>query len=1188
MRKAIAVALGLALLAFVPVISAQSVSGNISGTVTDKSGSLVPKASVTVSNPETGFTKTLTANEQGEFLFTDLLPGSYDITVTAAGFAKATLTRFPVQLNRTNSVAVVLDVESHKVTVEVSGTAPPINTSTPQIEGTFESKETAMLPTATLGGFTGLGVLNLALLQPGVSSSGGVGQGTGPAVGGQRPTNNSFTIEGVDNNLKYSTGPNVYVPNDSVQEFSALQNQFSPEFGHSNGGQFNQVIKTGTNTFHGMLYDYTQNRYLNATDQLAVVDQVSPQRPRLDLNRVGGQLGGPILKDKLFFFASGEYSPLGQAALPPGGVCAPTAAGYAQIMALPPGLSPDGATTVSVNMTNVGVLQQFLGTAQTGGNCVGTQGNPNFTTAGGTRVTNPLYICTGGAPPSGSTCTSGIAEGIDVGNLPITAPSFENVYALVTAVDYNISDKDQLRVRYIYNRTTGLDNLASLPIFFEPSPIHNHLVAINEYHTFRPDLTNELRLGYNRYYNFTTAGNFTFPGLDQFPNLLFLDGLNVQVGPDSNAPSFTIQNTYQASENLSWTYKNHNVRTGVEIRRYIEPTDFIQRARGDYDYTSTGLYLYDINPDFLAQRSVGTFRYYGDNIDTAWYVNDVWRILPSFSLNLGVRYEYATIPQGARIQQLNNAATVPGVLNFSEPRAPKNQFMPRLGFAWSPDAQRTWVVRGGWSMGYDVVFDNLPGNITSTGDPPTIGTTVDVTQGSTPASVINNFLANGGIPNVIPPFMTVVEQQQATTGHIQPNWLNPVAITASLGVQHEFAKNYTVDVTYIYTHGYHLSVQTRPTRQVEISPTNFIPTFLTTPTAAQLAGLTVTPETLAGPATISGAGVNSYVPSYVAGCAAVTGAPADASPCFSQPAFVEFSPEGTSVYHGLATQLTRRFSHGLQFSLAYTFSHDIDNSTASLATTTLTPRRPQDFQDLADDRSNSALDHRHRVSLMAYYDLPYFKSGSWLKRNVLGNWMFVPVFTFQSGGWGDLQSSLDVNGNGDSAGDRVLIHAAGAPGVGTTVTATCLIGGIVVVGSDGMGNSCNPSNTVAYTAANPDARYIRSGAGGLIANNGLVVAGRNTIQMRPIDNLDFTVAKKFDVTERVRFELQAQFLNLLNHPQYVPGSINTVNPVLYQPGTGPGVAVQGLLTPGNALFGHPEQVFSSNPRIIQLGAKLTF
>lgn len=203
--------------------------------------------------------------------------------------------------------------------------------------------------------------------------------------------------------------------------------------------------------------------------------------------------------------------------------------------------------------------------------------------------------------------------------------------------------------------------------------------------------------------------------------------------------------------------------------------------------------------------------------------------------------------------------------------------------------------------------------------------------------------------------------------------------------------------------------------------------------------------------TISGSGVNSFVPGFVSRCAAVTGAAADASPCFSHPSYVEFNPEGNSVYHGLAAQVTRRFSHGLQFSLAYTFSHDMDDSTASLATTTLSPRRPEDFLNLALDRSNSALDHRHRISLVTYYDLPYFKSGNWFQRNVLGNCLFVPEYTFQSGGWGDLQSSRDVNGNGDSAGDRVLVNPAGTPGLGTTETATCLTGGAVVVGSSAAG-----------------------------------------------------------------------------------------------------------------------------------------
>ena len=178
------------------------------------------------------------------------------------------------------------------------------------IQNTFDTKEVQDLPTATIG----LGVLNLSLLNAGVATSGGIGAGTGPSVSGQRPRNNNFTIEGVDNNSKSVTGPVVTIPNDAVQNFTVLQNQFSPEFGHSSGGQFNQTIVSGTNKWHGRVYEYFQNRNLNAID----THQMRARRPDqhhqsgFDNNRFGGQVGGPIWKDKIFFFTNQEYNPIHQ------------------------------------------------------------------------------------------------------------------------------------------------------------------------------------------------------------------------------------------------------------------------------------------------------------------------------------------------------------------------------------------------------------------------------------------------------------------------------------------------------------------------------------------------------------------------------------------------------------------------------------------------------------------------------------------------------------------------------------------------------------------------------------------------------------------------------------------------------------------------------------------------------------
>ena len=193
-------------------------------------------------------------------------------------------------------------------------------------------------------------MINLALLSAGVTTSGGLGYGTGPSVGGQRPTNNNFTIEGVDNNLLSVTGPAVTVPNDA-SEFSVLQNQFSPDFGHSSGGQFNQVVKSGTNAFHGALYEYFQNRNLDAADNLNFVEG-NPLHPRFDENRFGGNFGGPIKHDKLFFFVDYEYNPIGGTSSTY--YYAPTAAGYSTLGGLP-----------GINATNLAEFQKYLGTATT-------------------------------------------------------------------------------------------------------------------------------------------------------------------------------------------------------------------------------------------------------------------------------------------------------------------------------------------------------------------------------------------------------------------------------------------------------------------------------------------------------------------------------------------------------------------------------------------------------------------------------------------------------------------------------------------------------------------------------------------------------------------------------------------------------------------------------------------------------
>jgi len=276
-----------------------------------------------------------------------------------------------------------------------------------------------------------------------------------------------------------------------------------------------------------------------------------------------------------------------------------------------------------------------------------------------------------------------------------------------------------------------------------------------------------------------------------------------------------------------------------------------------------------------------------------------------------------------------------------------------------------------------------------------------------------------------------------------------------------------------------------------------------------------------------------------------------------------FMPIGNSVYHGLATQLTRRFTNGLQFIASYTWSHNIDDSTAEVFSTVTTPRRPQDFQDMRAERADSALDHRQRATLTVLYDVPYFKnSSSWLLKNVVGNWEIAPIYTFQSGTWATLQSVTDANLNGDNAGDRVVVNPMGTNNVGSGVT--------------DLTNSAG--DVVGYLATNPNARFIRAEAG--VYPN----ASRNNYALPPINNIDVTLQKSFNITESARFELFAGFLNAFNHPQYIGGYLSDVKPTDFTTGS----QIRNSLNPANSTFNRPDQVFSSNPRSLLVGAKFVF
>ncbi len=1096
----------------------QAISANLVGSVYDSSGAVVQNADVEALNVATGVKTTTKATGAGQYRFNNLPIGTYTVTVKSPGFGTSSQQAF-LALNQTGTLNFTIAPGGQSVTVEVSGTPPLIDTTTAQIQSNYEEKALHDLPTASVG----LGVLNLSLLGAGVASTGGLGAGSGPSISGQRPRNNNFTIEGVDNNNKGVTGPLNYIPNDAVQSFALLQNQFSPEFGHSNGGQFNTVVVSGTNQFHGRAYEYFQNRNLNALDT-SLRNQGTLKVPRFDNNRFGGQFGGPIFKNKLFFFANYEYNPIGQAASPGSPLFVPTANGYTQLAGIP-----------GVSASNIAGLKKYA----TGGTPDPAQALNvcDYVTA---TSTTPNPLC----PNAPDTTHQGIATLVEFGVFPLTAPNYNNTTALVTSMDFDLSEKDQIRGRYIYNKNilldTGLTG-TTLPAFFTTQPNKFHTVALSEYHTFSPTVTNEFRLGFNRFAQIFVVPGVKFQNLDAFPNFTFDDLGGFNLGPDPNAPQFAIQNLYQGADNLTWTKGNHTLKFGTEYRKYISPQQFIQRSRADYDYANFDTFANDRLPDGgLAERSFGNVGYSGDQYGAYWFVNDIWKVRPNLSLNLGLRYEYTSTPAGWKQQSLNSIASVPGLISFDSPRAPKKDFMPRLGFAYSPGTSGATSIRGGFGMGYDVLYDNI--GVLSR--PPQIGSTIDCPD---PVCNAGAFLANGGIPPQ-PQIsgITVLDQATAranTSSYLPANVKYPYALSWNLGVQHVFLKDYTAEVRYVGTHGVHLNVQNRINIVPVVNAQNGLPTYTVAPTQAQLDGLTNTLANLRSLFNASGF-IN---PSYL-------------NNGFTGP-IVGFLPFGDSIYHGLQTQLNRRFSNGLQFQAAYTYSHNIDNSTADFFSTIVAPRRPQDFQNLKSERSNSVLDHRHRFTISAIYEVPWFKNGNWFKKNVLGNYEFAPIYTWESGQWGTVQSGRDVNLNADGAGDRVVFNPKGIKGTGSDVTALFNTSGDVV----------------AYLANVSTAQYIR-GAAGAITNS-----SRNTLQLAPINNWDISLSKHLSITERMKLDFYFQLLNVLNHPQFITGSVNQVTSISVT-----STGQKNFFVPGKPNFNNLEQSWASNARTTSLGLKFIF
>src|SRR5215468_4338396 len=638
MRKLIFMALtGALCILFGSAARAQRLDGSLRVTVTDKTGAMVEDARVTVTNEATNVSTTATASSAGTYVFPNLLVGTYRVTVEKDGFKKFVSKGVTVESNQVAETAALLEVGDVTAVVEVEAGAELVKTESSELGATFSGQAVHDLPLNTLGG----DVKEFAVFAPGTTTQEGGVLGSGGSIGGTRPRFNGFSIDGVDDNKVDTNGPTQPVIQESVAEFTLITNQFSAEYGHSAGGQFNIVTKSGTNSWHGAGWAYNRNRDFNAATNQEIAAAASLTTPpadvknRFDYNRFGASAGGPIRKDKLFIYGAYEFQNEGLGAQG-ATVITPTATGMSHLMAL----NPDSAVVAVLNQFPIAPVND--------------------------KGTVPVSL------------NGGPTQNIPIGTFAGVAPSWAREHDFAINGDLNLG-KHQVRARVLYDRQRlpQVNPIQPQSQFTGTQTDDARKYILTDAWTVSSRVINDFRLSFSR----LNGPNDLPPSqFANFPNVE-IDPFGSNLGPFSLAPQGYIQNVYQAVENVSYIRGKHTFKAGVEGRNYITETTSLPRARGEWDYASLNSLVNDLVPDGGngALRGAGTASSANNNPAVYWFVQDDWKITPRLTLNLGLRYEWSGVPRDEGKQALNAIANDPAVgLIFRKPKSDTNDFCPHL------------------------------------------------------------------------------------------------------------------------------------------------------------------------------------------------------------------------------------------------------------------------------------------------------------------------------------------------------------------------------------------------------------------------------------------------------------------------------------------------------------------------------
>jgi hypothetical protein len=1141
------------LMASAGTLSAQG-TGEITGQVTDTTGALVSGVEIKLTNSATGEVRTTVTTPAGSYNFPALpIVGAYTLEVAAKGFKSVKVQNIVISVGTVTSRDIKLEVGTANEQVTVEAGAQLVQTEDSSLSQNVDRRVWQDMPLEDRNSNDFISML------PGSEPAAAAGLITdrGPAVNGTRSGSGNFMVEGFDNNDQglggggtlYGTGgSNTSISPDAIEEYRVIAGTPSAEYGKAGGFVTDTVLKGGTNQWHGSLFEYNRIQALAANSWFS---NHNASQDHLIRNQFGGSVGGPIVKDKTFFYFTAEAhrlrvgSPLTGDSYTPDFVNFVQTGGFENFIET----SPNGMCN---NAAFVGAINATFGTANPVGPCPGAFA-ANATTGpvfNKMSASQALPLCATGA----SNCTNltanaqglwtggvannfvnglalpGLTYPVNVyGQVTVSQPEIINQMRYSSKVDHKLTSKDQLNMSYLYdNVDTTVPFAGNVEDFGPTDYVHGRAqnAGVTWSHTFSPTILNQARMAYVRH-----TSNFPGdPSVDGMPStLVAFDEPSIGFGNNAGIPQFFTENEFIYKDDLSVTKGKHNFKGGAEYRRTRNGSSFDSYKNGynidadTEDLLTDATFTNNVENYFIGGPVFGSiietfaslnpqtgqlpvyYRGFRAN-EVAMYIQDDWRIRPRLTVNLGVRWEYFGVPHnfqsgldsnfytGIPVEQPNPCPASPACSGAPNPFYPAststfygafatgnvqqrdhnlwnkdlNNFGPRLGFAYDALGNQKLVIRGGFGVNYDRVYNNVFENIRfnppffAIGELGSFGNGTPVTNTIAAPLVTYPYTGTSSFLNYpLTPSIRAMDQ----------NIVTPYYEQAHLGFQYQIGKDFLWESNYVGTFGHKLT-------DIE--------------------------------------GRNTYDGRFL------TGNGFDATPVNPNYGNISFRTNCCdSNYHGFQNTLRKRFSSGLEFNANYTYAKAMDDVSDAFTTKNAGGAAyPTDSQNPHLDYGPADFDVRHRVVASFVYDLPFAKSNRWI-----GGWNVSGIVSWQTGAnFSIINSSVDSNADGQF-NDRAVYTGSGKLTNDIHHHQEAWRGYLTPNNPDGTNNAWGTLNGTIPCPATVNGGYWCQGTA-------LGQMERNTLTGPAFFNTDFGVKKTFKITERATVRFDANFFNIFNHPNF--------------------------------------------------------